>query len=59
MYYEEEITRKEYDRLYDNYFDLLREYAELITYLQSNASVSYQAYLSQKGLQNDNARRDL
>lgn len=53
MYYEEEITRKEYDRLYDNYFDLLRDYAELITYLQSNASVSYQAYLSQKGLQNE------
>jgi hypothetical protein len=50
MQFEEEVTRKEYDRLYDNYFDLLREYADLITYLQINASVSYQAYLSQKGL---------
>jgi hypothetical protein len=50
MQFEEEITRKEYDRLYDNYFDLLRDYAELITYLQSNASVTYQAFLSEKGL---------
>ena len=47
---EYEVDKKEYDRLYDNYFDLLREYAELITYLQSNASVSYQAYLAQKEL---------
>ena len=51
MYYEEEVTRKEYDRLYDNYFDLLRDYADLITYLHNNASVTYQAYLSQKELQ--------
>lgn len=48
MYYEEEVTKKEYDRLYDNYFDLLRDYAELITYLQSNSSLTYQAFLAQK-----------
>lgn len=51
MYIEEEITKKEYDRLYDNYFDLLRDYAELITFLQTNSSVTYQAYLAQKELQ--------
>jgi hypothetical protein len=50
---EYEVDKKEYDRLYDNYFDLLREYAELITYLQSNASITYQAYLAQKGLDNE------
>jgi hypothetical protein len=48
MYCEEEVTKKEYDRLYDNYFDLLRDYAELITYLQSNSSLTYQAFLAQK-----------
>jgi hypothetical protein len=46
----EEVTKQEYDRLYDNYFDLLRDYTELITYLQSNSSLTYQAYLAQKGL---------
>jgi hypothetical protein len=50
---EYEVDKKEYDRLYDSYFDLLRDYAELITYLQSNASITYQAYLAQKGLDNE------
>ena len=49
--YIEEVTKEEYDRLYDNYFDLLRDYAELITYLQSNSSVTYQSFLAQKELQ--------
>ena len=48
--YIEEVTKAEYDRLYDNYFDLLRDYAELITYLQSKSSITYQAFLNERAL---------
>ena len=47
----EEVTKEQYDRLYDNYFELMRDYAELILFLQSNSSVTYQAFLAQKELQ--------
>lgn len=46
----EEVSKEEYDRLYDNYFELMRDYAELLVFLQSNSSVTYQAFLAQKEL---------
>lgn len=47
----EEVTKEEYDRLYDNYFELMRDYAELLVFLQKNSSLTYQSFLAQKELQ--------
>lgn len=40
--------------LQEKYFNLMRDYAELLVYLQSNASLTYQAYLNQKAKHESN-----
>ena len=40
--------------LQEKYFNLMRDYAELLVYLQNNASLTYQAYLNQKAKHESN-----
>jgi transcriptional regulator len=41
-------TVKDLHELQDKNFKMMRDYADLLVYLQSNASVTYQAWLNER-----------
>lgn len=51
--YNYQETVKDLHALQDTHFDMMRNYADLIMYLHTNASATYQAWVNSKGLNKD------